>query len=208
MNEKEMDLPLATEMTFASPVDVPVQRMQPRRPAPPAHLPVMREFSVSLGTADSTRGHAWILTPSQRPELEGHWYTPGTRVEIFASPAPGNIFTHWTLTNLSTGNVTTDRREVMAFTLRGHMAIEAHFSPRPPARPVPPIGRPPTHRPPVRPVPPAHRPPVRPVPPIGGQPTPRPPVRPVPPIGGQPAPRPPVTPVPPIGILPIPPQVD
>jgi|GEM_PF-3458400 len=192
------DAPVPSNVPLDSPTDLMAQRVQPIRPVPPIHVPGIRAFSVSIGTVDSTRGHAWILTPSQRPDLRGHWFAPGTRVEIFASPAPGNIFTHWTLTNLSTGNVTRVARDFIAFNIRGHMAIEAHFSPRLPVRPVPPIAP----LPPIRPVPPiAPRPPIRPMPPIA----PRPPVRPVPPI----APRPPVRPVPPIApqppVRPVPP---
>jgi hypothetical protein len=58
--------------------------------------------------------------------------------------------------------------------------------PRPPIRPVPPIGE---VRPPIRPVPPIGevRPPIRPVPPIGEV---RPPIRPVPPTGEVRPPRP------------------
>ena len=165
----------------------------------------MREFSVSIGTADSFMGNAWILTPSQRPDLQGHWFAPGTRVEIFASPAPGHVFTHWTFNNLSTGNITTDTREVMVFTVLGNTIVLAHFSPFLPVHPIPPIGRPPVHRPPVAPVPP-HRPPVGPPPPIGRPPSHRPPPhRPPshrPPVAPAPPNRPPITPVPPIGILP------
>ena len=181
----------------------------------------MREFSVSIGTIDSFTGNAWILTPSQRPELQGHWFVPGTRIEIFASPAPGYVFTHWTLNNLSTGNIVNDAREIMELTVRGNTIIVAHFSLRSPITPHPPIVRPPLHRPPVTPVPP-HRPPAGPRPPIGTPPSHRPPVTPVPPprppagprppIGTPPShrppttpvppPRPPVSPIPPIGTLP------
>ena len=182
MRNTEMGLLLVAAMALAFPKDVATSRMQPIKPVPPigklppTQVPIMKEFSVTIGTANSSRGYAWILTVSQRPDLQGHWFAPGTRVEIFASPAPGFIFSHWTFTNLSTGNVTSDRREIMTFIVRGHTAIVAHFSPapRPPVRPVPPIGT----------LPPTPRPPVRPVPPIGTlPPTPRPPVRPVPPIG-------------------------
>jgi len=147
-------------------------------PSPPA--PVVRDFFVSIGTVNPTRGFAWVLTPSHRPGQLGNWFAPNTRVEIAASPSPGFVFSHWTLINLSTGNIATDRRAALAFAIRGHMVIEAHFLQQQPVRP---------------PVPP--RPPVRPVPPIA--PAPRPPVR--PPSGVMP--RPPVRPVPPIGILPI-----
>ena len=146
VNETKMALLLAAARAFASPTDITAQTVQPIRPVPPIgilppnQVPAMRQFSVSIGTADSAIGYAWILTPSQRSDLEGHWFTPGTRVEIFASPATGYVFTHWTFTNLSTGTVTNDKREIMAFTIRGHMIIEAHFARQSPVRPVPPIG--------------------------------------------------------------------
>ena len=144
----------------------------------------MREFSVSIGTAESFWGNAWILTPSQRPDLQGHWFAAGTRIEIAASPAPGHFFTHWTFNNLSTGNITTDTREVMAFTIHGNTIVLAHFSSRSHVHPVPPIGRPPIAPPPRHPHPPRPPHPPHPHPPR-------------PPIGTPPSHRPAVTPAPP-----------
>ena len=154
---------------------------------PPSNPPVLNLFSVSIGTANPAMGHAWILTPSQRPNVQGHWFAPRSRVEIFASPAPGFVFSHWTFTNHTTGNITVAHQAVMAFIVWGHTVVTAHFAPIP--RPRPPV-----------------RPPIRPVPPIGTTP-PRPPVRPIPPIGTTP-PRPPVRPVPLTGALPTSHQVE
>ena len=201
MNSTEMALLLATAMTLASPEaeaeTVPVIAGQPRRPVPPHRRPLpMREVSVTIRSANPSMGNAWILTPSQRPNLHGHWFVPGSRVHIFASPAPGFVFSHWTFHNLSSGNVTVSRTGNTVFIVHGPTAITAHFSPlRPPPRP-------PVPRPPVRPRPPVHppRPPVRPRPPAH---PPRPPVQAVPPIHVFPPSHPPVRPVPPIGIVPV-----
>ena len=174
---------------------------------PPHHA---REVSVTIRVVEPAMGHAWILTRSHHPNLPGHWFVPGTRVEIAASPAPGFVFSHWTFINPQTGRFFTDRREVMAFTVHGHLVIQAHFSrrlpaprppiiTRPPRPPIPPprplAPRPPFHppRPPAPPPrPPVTRPPVPlPSPPV---PPPRPPApSPRPPV---PPPRPPVFPVP------------
>ena len=146
MCKTKMGLILAAAITFASTKDAPVRRMQPIRPVPPIgilppnQVPTKKEFSITIDTADSSMGYAWILTAPQRPDLQGHWFAAGSRAEIFASPAPGYFFTHWSLTNLSTGHVTNSTREIMTFIVRGNMAIVAHFSPHSPVRPVPPIG--------------------------------------------------------------------
>ncbi|MCL2499344.1 MAG: hypothetical protein FWE90_03290 [Defluviitaleaceae bacterium] len=171
--------------------------------------PSMREVPVTITAAEPGRGHAWILTPSQRPWMQGHWFVPGTRIEIFASPAPGFAFSHWTFINPFTGRSFSDVREAMVITVWGELNILAYFVAR---RPIPPPRPPIIGRPPIPPGPPfipprppgPPRPPIRPVPPIlpprPPVPPPRPPFNPPRPPGTRPPvppPRPPMRPTPP-----------
>lgn len=167
---------------------------------------MIREFSVTIHSAQPGAGHAWILTPSHRQDIRAHWFLPGTRIEIHASPAPGFAFSHWTIFDSTENRFFTDRRPTTALIVWGHLTIQAHFvrllpppPPRPPIiiHPRPPV---PPPRPPVPPPPrPQPRPPIPPRPPV----PPRPPIRPIPPGPAPipprpPAPRPPIFPVPPI----------